>query len=179
MNQTVAKNKKLQSDIAIVKNVNRKLEDKIVYLEKNQAKGEQYSHRNNMEISGIPNTIPDNDLENTVISICRDSEVEIDPKDIEGCHRIPLSRNSRGQDKRVIVKFVNRKHSEALLRDKKRISSKSFNHLNVPNNDFVSVTLCPYYRYIWGKCKDLQRQGQVNHVFLSRRCSLYKVIREW
>ena len=35
MNQIVAENKKLQSDIAIVKNVNRKLEDKIVYLEKN------------------------------------------------------------------------------------------------------------------------------------------------
>ena len=94
-----------------------------------------------MEISVIPNTIPDNDPENTVISICRDSGVEIEPKDIEGCHRLPLSRNSRGQDKRVIVKFVNRKHSEALLRDKKRISSKSFDHLNVPNNDFVSVTL--------------------------------------
>ena len=100
INQIVAENKKLQSDIAIVKNVNRKLEDKIVYLEKTQAKGEQYSPRNNAEISGIPNTIPDNLLENTEISICRDSGVEIDPKDIEGCHRLPLSRNSRGQDKR-------------------------------------------------------------------------------
>ena len=136
MNQIVGENKKLQSDITIVKNVNRKLEDKIVYLEKNQAKGEQYSRRNNVEIPGIPNSIPDNDLENTVISICRDSGVEIDPKDIEGCHRLPLSRNSRGQDERVIVKFVNRKHSEALLKDKKRISSKSFNHLNVPNKVF-------------------------------------------
>ena len=37
-----------------------------VYLEKNQAKGEQYSRRNNVEISGIPNNIPDKDLENTV-----------------------------------------------------------------------------------------------------------------
>ena len=43
MNQIVAENKKIHSDIAIVKNVNRKLKDKIVYLEKNQAKGEQYS----------------------------------------------------------------------------------------------------------------------------------------
>ena len=142
MNQIVAENKKLQSDIEIVKNVNRKLEDKIVYLEKNQAKAEQYSRRNNVEISGIPNTIPDNDLENTVISICRDSGVEIDSKDIEGCHRLPLSRNSRGQDKRVNVKFVNRKHLEALLRYKKQISSKSLNHLNVPNKVFVSVSLC-------------------------------------
>ena len=110
MNQIVEENKKLQSDVAIVKNANRKLEDKIVYLEKKQTKGEQYSRRNNVEISRIPNTIPDNDLENTVIRICRDSAVEIDPKDIEACHRLPLSRNSTGQDKRVIVKFVNRKH---------------------------------------------------------------------
>ena len=100
---------------------------KIVYLEKNQAKGEQYSRRNKIETSGIPNRIPDEDLENAVISICKDSGIEIYPKDIEGCHRFPLSRNSRGQDKKVIVKFVNRKHSEDLLGDIKRISSKSFN----------------------------------------------------
>ena len=39
MNQIVAENKKLQSDIAIMKNVNRELEDKIVYLEKKSSKG--------------------------------------------------------------------------------------------------------------------------------------------
>ena len=59
MNQIVAENKKLQSDIVIVKNVNHKLGEKIY-----------------------------------------------------------LSRKSREQDKRVIVKFVNWKHSEDLLRDK-------------------------------------------------------------
>ena len=105
----------------------------------------------------MSNSISDKDLENTVISICRDSGVEIDPKDIKGCLRLPLSRNSRGQDKGVIVEFVNQKQSIALLRDQKWISSKSFNHLNVPNNIFVSVSLCSYYRYIWGKCKNLQK----------------------
>ena len=127
------------------------MEEKIVYLEKNLAKGEEYSRRINVEISGIQNSIPDEDLENTVIQIliiCKDSGVEIDPKDVEDCYRLPLSRNSRGQDKRVVVKFLNRKHSEALLREKKRISSKNFNHLNVLNKVFVSVSLCPYYSYI-------------------------------
>ena len=70
-----------------------------------------------METSGISNSIPDNDLENAVISISRDPGVEMDLNDIKGCHRLPLSRSSRGQDKRVTVKFVNRKHSEALLRE--------------------------------------------------------------
>ena len=108
MNQIVAENN-------VMKKVNQKLEEKIVYLEKNQVEGEQYSHINNIEISGIPNRIPDEDLENTIISICKDSGVEVDSRDIEGCHKLPLSRNSRGQDKRVMVKFVNRKHLEALF----------------------------------------------------------------
>ena len=59
MNKIVAENKKLRSDIVVVRNVNQKLEEKIY-----------------------------------------------------------LSRNSREQDKGVIVKFINRKHSEDLLRDK-------------------------------------------------------------
>ena len=39
---------------------------------KNQAKGEQYSPRNNVELSDIPNSIRDEDLENTVINICKE-----------------------------------------------------------------------------------------------------------
>ena len=69
-------------------------------------------------------------------------------RDIEGCHRLPLSRNSRGHDKKVIVKFVNTKYEEAMLKGKKRISGKNFGHLNVTNKVFVSVSLCPYYRFI-------------------------------
>ena len=43
----------------------------------------------------------------------------MEARDIEGCHRFPLSRNSRGHDKKVIAKFVNRKSAEALLKNKK------------------------------------------------------------
>ena len=77
MNQIVAKNKKLQSGIVIVKNFNHNLGERIVYLEKNLAEGEQYSLRNNVEISDITDSIPDKDLENTVKSICKDSRVKI------------------------------------------------------------------------------------------------------
>ena len=56
----------------------------------------------------------------------------MDARDIEGYHRLPLSRNSRGHDKRVIVKFANRKYVKALLKDKKRISSKIYMSLSFP-----------------------------------------------
>ena len=48
------------------------------------------------------------------------TDVNISPMDNEGCHRLPLGRNITNTTKRVIVKFVNRKHSEAMLQQKKR-----------------------------------------------------------
>ena len=78
-----------------------------------------------MEISGIPNDVLDNDLEEKVIEICKDSDIVITSSDIEGCHRLPLERNSTSENKRVIVKIVNKKHSELMLLLKKNVSSKS------------------------------------------------------
>ena len=48
----------------------------------------------------------------------------------------------RDSNKRVIVKFVNRKHPETMLRNKRSISNKDFFHLNVHGMVFVSVSLC-------------------------------------
>ena len=41
-------NKKLTSELSITKNVNSRLEEMIINLENNQAKGEQYSQRKNV-----------------------------------------------------------------------------------------------------------------------------------
>ena len=143
-------NEKLSSQFIVVKKVNTLLEKRVIELEKSQAKAEQYSRRNNVEISGIPHEILDNNLEDKVIDICKDAGIEIGHMDIEGCHRLPLSRNNAGGTKRVIVKFVNKKHSEDVLRLRKIIISRS--------KVFISNSLCPYYRYLLGKCKDLQRR---------------------
>ena len=78
--------------MAVVKNVNTKLEERIISLEKNQANSEQYSHHINIELSGILNDVPQDNLEKVLIDICHDSGLEIEPKDIEGCYRLPVSR---------------------------------------------------------------------------------------
>ena len=123
LNDTISQlhstNEKIRSDLTVVKNINAKLEEGIISLEKSQAKSEQYSRHNNIELSGIPNDIPEDSMEKIVIDICHDPDVEIKPKDIEGCHCLPISRYSRDSNKRVIVTFVNRKHPEAMLRKKK------------------------------------------------------------
>ena len=65
--------------------------------------------------------------------------------DFEGCHRLPLGRNTTNTMKQVIVKFVNQKHSEAMLQWKKDINSKN--------------------KVLLGKCKDLQWKGRISQVF--------------
>ena len=101
-------NEKLSSQFIVVKKVNYLLKKRVIELEKSQAKEEQYSRRNNVEISGIPHEILDNNLEDKVIDICKDAGIEIGHMDIEGCHGLPLSKKNTGGTKRVIVKFVNR-----------------------------------------------------------------------
>ena len=107
----MATNEKIISELLIVKNVNSNLEKCITTLEELQAKAVQYSRRNNVEISRISNDVLDNDLEEKVIEICKDSDIVITSNDIEGCHRLSLGRNSINKNKRVIVMFVNTKQN--------------------------------------------------------------------
>ena len=156
LKQVTAANEKITSELVTVKNVNVNREKRIVKPEKFQTKAEQYNRRKSVEISEILNKIPDDDLENHVIEICKNSNV-INPADIEGCHCLSLGRNSTTDNKGVIVNFVNRKHSELMLRSKKSIRSKS--------KVYTNHSLCPYYQYIWRKCKHLQRKRKVSQVF--------------
>ena len=73
-------NEKLSSQFIVVKKVNTLLEKHVIELVG------QYSSRNNVEISGIPHEILDNNLEDKVIDICKDAGIEIGHMDIEGCH---------------------------------------------------------------------------------------------
>ena len=79
-------NEKLSSQFVVIKKVNTLLEKRATELEKRQAKADQYSRRNNFEISGIPHEILDNNLEDKVIDIWKDAGIEIGHMDIEGCH---------------------------------------------------------------------------------------------
>ena len=119
----VTANYKLNSELLIVRNVNQNLQNRVINLEKQQSKSEQYNRRNNVEISGISNEVSDQNLEETVIGISKDSGIDVNSLDIEGCHRLPLGRN--GTNKCVIVIFVNRKQSEAMLQHKNDVIKKS------------------------------------------------------
>ena len=71
----VTANGKLNSELLIVRNVNQNLQNRIINLEKQQSKLEQYNRRNNIEITGISNEVSNKNLEKTVIGICKIPEL--------------------------------------------------------------------------------------------------------
>ena len=111
--------------------------------------------------------MPNNQLESKVIQICCEPGVEVNHNDIDGCHRLPLSRYNRFDNKKVVAKFVNRKHSETLLYKKKSLSNRDFSYINIPSKIFVLVLLCPYYHFVWSKCKNFQKKGKRFRYFVS------------
>ena len=103
----------------------------------------------------VSNEIPDE--KERIIKNCSGLDINLSLMDIEICHRLPLGRNTTNTTKRVIVKLVSRKHSEVMLQQKKDINTK--------NKFFVAHSLCPYYRYLWEQCKDLQRKDRISQIF--------------
>ena len=71
VSQLLDKHEQLNSELLVCKNVNKHLEEKVAKLGNNQTMSEQFSQRNNIELVGIPNAIRDNDLEETIINICK------------------------------------------------------------------------------------------------------------
>ena len=79
---------KLESDLAISKNINSKLYSQLTKVQRKCWANEQYSRRECLAISGIPDIISQNDLESKVYDIFRECDADIDPVNIKACHRL-------------------------------------------------------------------------------------------
>ena len=90
---------KLEADIQVIRNVNSILSERLITMERRCHANEQYSRRECVEISGIPASVADKDLESKVLEILEEIDVPIDPTLVEDCHRLP----SKGSTKKVIV----------------------------------------------------------------------------
>ena len=83
--------RKLESDLLISRNVNDKLTKQLILIERKCWPNEQYSRREFLEISGIPECIQDDDLEDCVLKIFFECDTQVDPANTETCHRLKAS----------------------------------------------------------------------------------------
>ena len=112
------------------------LENKILTLESEHNSLEQYECRNNIEITGIPDSVPNQNLEEKVVDILNEITVNVSPKDIEACHRVGVSKNSSN---RAIVHFINRKHAKKALLSRKNLRKSSSPNCYIFINENLTV----------------------------------------
>ena len=95
------------------------------------------------------------------------------------CHRL-------GETGRVIVKLLNRKDAQNVLKEKDKLRSINLyddnNDTNNKRKIFINQSLCPYYRKLYGVVKDLNNEGLIDSFWITngtikiRECSQSKPI---
>ena len=139
---------KMESDLTISRNVNVKLMERLVVTERKCWANEQYSRRECLEISGIPESVSDNALEDKIQGVLRGIDAEVDTENIESCHRL----KGKGSKGRVILKLSKRKDAEKIKLNKKKL--KNIDHRKIGLSS-INESLCGYYKLLWSKCKKL------------------------
>ena len=104
---------KLEANIQVTRNINSKLPERLVTMRRCYA-NEQYSRRECLEFSSIPESVANNGLESNVLEILEEIDVPINPTFVEDCHRLP----SKGSPKKVIIKLNRRKDIHRIFLNK-------------------------------------------------------------
>lgn len=169
ISQLREENINLKNELEKVKTELKKKGDDLIEVERDVIDLQQYVRRNNVEICGIPDSVENKNLEKTVVKIAEIIGVDVKSNDIEACHRLAKRRNEGGP-KRTIVRFVNRKNCESLLRNKKKLNydetKNKLNHIGIRNNLFINSNLSPYNKFLWGKCKHLYEEGMIDRFWV-------------
>ena len=156
---------KMESQLLVTRRVNDHLMKQNRILERKCAANEQYPRRECLEISGIPDSSLNNNLEETVLKIFNETGVTVNSRDVEVCHRL----NQKANPKKVIIKLSKRKDVARVMNNKKKLKSMKPQNIGLPSDCkiYINESLCKYYKYLWWKCKLLQTRGSIQSFWLT------------
>ena len=137
---------------------------KVISLEENSNSLEQYGRRNNLEITGIPDDVFDQNLEEKVIEILDKIDVNVYRKDMEASHWIRKSKNS---SKTTTVQFINRKHTKEALVNRKGLKNiyRTSIGLEKSHGIFINENLTPTINKIAFHCRELTCNGRIDKIY--------------
>ena len=119
-----------------------------------------YSRRQCLEIAGIGTSILQESLEEKIFQIFEATGASVDKNDIDDCHRF--------RDKELtVVKFLQRKDFQQVLRCKKDLRNINISNLDLPEGTelFINEILCPYYKCLSVMCKRLRDRKRIHSFF--------------
>ena len=175
VNHLQSSNQSLQNR---VKELETYTDDLFDQIEKNQidiVNLQAYSRRENIEISGIPESIKDSELENLVIDILSSIDVIVSKSKISACHRLMKETNSTHRN--VIVRFVNRKDAQNALRNSHKLKNSDYRK-RFGNSIYIRENLCPYFKRIFNRCYALWCNDSIYDMHSKNGKVLIKLIHE-
>ena len=134
------------------------------FLECKCQSNEQYSRREYLEISGVPESVTDIDLERKVLNLLEKFDVEVHPDHIAACH---WTKSNAGP-KKVIIKLSQRKDADKIRRAKKKLKGLDLSSIRISSAVFINDSLCQYYKSLWKKCKKLQLNKFIHGFWTSK-----------
>ena len=137
-NEITDKIEKLLNRIEVLEERCDDFNKKQYILEKKVAANNQYTRINNIEMNGIEEEIPHEDLLPTVIRIINQINVPVNYHDIEACHRLYKKTNEKGPAK-VIVRFFDRKNASRCHKNKKNLGCIDKYHCGLSNDSNIYI----------------------------------------
>ena len=149
----------MKSQLLVTRTVNDNLVKQNRILERKCATNDQYSRRECLEISRIPHSIPNNNLEETVRKIFNEIGVTVNSRDVESCHDL----NQKANPKTVIIKLSKRTDVARVMNNQKKLKSLKPQNIGLPSGSKICMneSLCKCNKYLWWKCKLLQTRGSI------------------
>ena len=148
-----------QIQIEILKEANDEITKDIVRMEKDIVVTNQYNRRPNLVIDGIPDNIPQAELEGVCLDIIHEiGFLPVGSYEVVACHR--LRKKEGDSTAPTIIRFVNRKVTEFCLKNRWRLKN-----LRTSWKLSFREDLCDDNLDILHKCEKLQNEGFLHKVF--------------
>ena len=135
---------KMESQLLVTRRVNKNLLKQNRILERKCAANERYSRPEWLEMSGIRDSLSNNNLEETVLKIFSEAGVTIDSRDAEACHCL----NAPACLKKVIIKMSKRKDVARVMNNKNKLKSMKPQNTDLLSSCkiYINESLCKYFK---------------------------------
>ena len=134
----LGKYNELHSELQVSNNCSKLLGNRVIELEKNALSTAQYVRREIIQISPVPGSISDQNLEEQVCKALSLTGIKVEDKYLHACYCM----KRRG---RVILKFKDRKLRYQVMANKKKLMEKK-NELQEPH---FEKSLFPKRQYVY------------------------------
>ena len=136
-----------------------RIDKEIVRLDKEVTVTNQYNRRENLVIDGIPDNVPQGQLEKVCLDIVHSiGFVNVSSYEVIGCHR--LRKREGDSTTPTIIRFFNRKITEFCLKNRRRLKN-----LRTSWNLSFREDLCDTNKAILEKCENLKEEGLLAKVY--------------